>query len=228
MSLFPATQEMNVFLDRADHVVGTAMEDGNFEYAFLYVQQLKALQRASGMGAAKTLHLINLYWDRVEHDEESFLAQAKRITGYSELHIKRLICAWEMISGNYIPQAFRERISEQTLQCLFKEYQLVLLPRPNGGKIEFVEQDYGVTEDDWRELSEAPGEREVADIVAGIKGKPRNKNLTRFVMNLSGDVFVYVGFDSDFLFKLPINDEREFIQNAIVKITERLNMIFRV
>lgn len=226
-NLLPATQDTSVFLSRAEHVVGSAMEEGSFEYAFLYVQQLRALQRATGLGSAKTLHLINLYWDKIDHDEETFIAQAVRLTGYSELHIKRLVCAWEMLSGNYIPQPFREKISEQTLQCLFKESQLVVLPRPVNGRYEFVGQDYHIEESEWRALAEAPDERTVGEIVSEIKGKPRNKNLTTFVIEDNGDVFVYRGKDSDFLFPLPVTDEREWMQKVVGRVVEKLEIVRR-
>lgn len=199
-------QEEETVFAMADKAIGDSLEDGNFELAAEAISRYRSLSRVSELGQSKILHGVNHHWHDVDHpDGDTFFDWSVRATGYVSLTIERHISVWEMLSGAYIPQEYRDQVKSQTIRQLFKIFSLVVVPRKTRTCYEFMTQDYWMEKEDWRDLSEAHDEQRVSEIVSRIKGKERNKNFMSLKIDSKGDVFVYQNNNSEYAFSLPIH-----------------------
>jgi hypothetical protein len=205
--------EEDYVLELVDRVIGQSLEEGNFQTAWFCLEKFRSMNKASSLGACKVLHGVKVNWDKVPHEEgDTFIEEAIRNSGYAELTVERYVSVWEFLTGNYIPEQFRENIWGQTMRCLLKEASLV------------VDQEYELDGDDWLKLSEAIDENVIADVCAKVKGKPRNKNHMSLKIDEEGDVWVYQGGNEGFLMSLPVRDEREFMQKAVRRVVRELGI----
>ena len=199
--------EEQYVLSLADRVLEQSLEDGNFEMAWLAVEKFRAMNKASSLGAARILHGVNQNWNNVPHeDDDTFIKQAMRRTGYSEITIDRYVFVWDMLTGDYIPEQFKENIWSQTMRQLVKEAETV------------VDQKYELDDEDWLALSEAGDYHRTMEICQTAKGKERNKNHMSLKIDENGDVWAYQGSESKWLFQMPIDSDDPIIIKAINRI----------
>ena len=199
----PEKHEETYVLELADRVLGESLEDGNFDLAFEVIEKFRAMNKASSLGIAKILHGVNSHW---KDQEETFIQQAVRKTGYSEQTIERYIHVWEMLTGDYIPEEFKENIWNQTMRQLVKEAETV------------VDQKYELDHDDWLALSEATDYHRTMDVCQAAKGKPRNKNHVSLKLDEAGDIFAYQGDRQAFVGTLNIESVDPLVIKAIHRI----------
>lgn len=195
-------------LSLVDRAIGQALEDGNFDIAWEVAEKFRAMNKASSIGACKLLHGVKLHWEEVDSDGETFIQQAVRRTGYAELTIERYVSVWELLSGEYIPEEFRENVWGHTMRQLVKEASLV------------VDQGYELEHDDWRDLSEAIDEHRVAEICSSIKGTPRNKNHMSLKVNDDGTIMAYQGNKESSVGQLFIESSDPLVQKAVRRIMD--------
>lgn len=201
--------EENTVLGLVDAAIGASLENGNFDLAWEVMEKFRAMNKASSLGAAKLLHGVKTHWEEVDSEEgETFVQQAVRRTGYSELTIGRYISVWELLSGNIIPEEFFDAIWSQTMRQLVKEASLV------------VDQGYELDHDDWRDLSEAIDEQRTAEVCARVKGKPRNSNHMSLKIDEDGYIKAYKNGDECLVGQLFVASEDPIVQKAVKRIMD--------
>lgn len=204
-----------------DKAIGDSLEEGSFEYAFNLISRYRSLNRVTDLGVAKTLHGVNRYWEQVGHEkDEDFFNWSIRATGYASLTVERYLSVWEMLTGSYIPNPYREPIKTHTIRQLFKIYSLVVVPKKSQVNYDFIDQDYEVEDEEWLALSEATDEQRVAEIVAKVKGKERNKNFMSLKIDKRGDLYVYQNGESYSIGYLNVSEESPVVQKAIRRILD--------
>lgn len=214
-------QEEDTVMALADKAIGDSLESGSFDFAAEVISSYRSLTRASELGVSKVLHGVNSYWGAVEHEEgETYFNWSTRVTGYVPLTVERHISVWEMLQGHYIPEQFRPQIASHTVRQLFKIYSLVVATKRTPTKYEFIDQGYWVEDEDWLALSEASDERRVAEIVAKIKGKERNKNFMSLKLEGKGDIVVYQGNERASVGFLDVGSHDLLVHKAIRRIMD--------
>lgn len=200
--------EENQILGLVDRVIGEALEDGNFDIAWMAMSKFRAMNKASSLGACKLLHDIKANWSKVENDEEGFIEQAVRRTGYNSLTVERYVAVWELLSGSIVPDEFLEFVWSQTMRQLVKIASLA------------IQQEYELDHDDWRDLSEATDEHRTAEVCARVKGTPRNKNHMSLKIDEEGCIHAYQGKDEATVGYLFVEHEDKLVQKAVKRIME--------
>ena len=189
--------EESEFLALADKALGDALEDG-LPTAAEYIRSFISMAEGSGLGLAKLLHGINVRWSDFEkEDGDNFHNWAVRSTGKAGATIQRRICAWEFLSGGYIPDAFKEGIEGFSIKMLTKAYRMAVRQERNKqvGNYNFVHLDYEVKNSDWLALSEAIDEVVVGEVVDRVTGKKPRSNRIKFKVDGRGQVWYYKGKD---------------------------------
>lgn len=213
-------EEATVFA-LADKAIGDSLESGSFDFAAEVISSYRSLSRVSELGQSKVLHGVNRYWHNVEHkDGDDYFAWSVRATGYVHATVERHISVWEMLSNNCIPEQYQKQIEAHTVRQLFKIYSLVVAPMKRDSNYDFLDAGYFVEDEDWLALSEASDERRVAEIVAKVKGKERNKNFMSLKIDGRGDIIVYQGGEQESVGFLNIGSQDLLIHKAIRRIMD--------
>jgi hypothetical protein len=214
--------EKEVLLAAADKVLGVALE-GSLDSAAEALRRFKNLSYASSVAGAKLLHGVNANWQEWEHDDQdTFLAWAVRETGMDLQTVKKRVCEWEFLNGNYVPKPYRSKIADYTVRQLDKVYSICVSAKENkeGGYLNFIEEDYAVSEEQWLALSEACDEEMTGEVVREIKGKEKNSNHMSLKIDDDGTLWVYQGKTQETIGQLFVAKENEVVQKAIRRITE--------
>ena len=193
-------------LDLADRLIGESLELGDFDIAWQGLEKYRALNKASSLGICKILHGVKSNWDKVSHEEETFVQEAMRRTGYSQLSIERYVNIWEMLTGEYIPEEFKEGVQGQTIRQLVKVAETV------------VDQGYGLEHDDWQAISDAVDYNATMDVCQKAKGKERNKNHLSLKITEIGDIVAYQGQDERQVGRLFVLDDDPIVQKSVRRI----------
>ncbi len=215
--------EREILFAAADKTLGNALECGDLDVAAEALRRFKNLSYASSLSAAKLLHGINQNWQEWDHEEgDSFFEWAIRETGYDRETVKKRVCEWEFLNGHYIPKQFRSKIADYTIRQLDKVYSICVNIKENkeGGYMNYIEEDYEITEDHWLELSEAVDDQMVSDIVRVIKGKERNSNTLSLKIDDDGVLWAYQGNKAETIGQLFVEKKSELVEKAIRRICE--------
>lgn len=216
--------EKNVLMGFVDKVLGDSLEEEGLDKAGEALRRLRNLSQASSVSAAKLLHGVNSHWKEWEHEEDdTFLIWAVRETGYDKYTVKKRVCEWEFLEGNYIPKPHRPKIVDNyTIRQLDKIYSIRVASKENkgGGYLEFIEEDYEVTDKQWLQLAEAIDEQAVGEVVKEIKNKESNSNALSLKIDEDGLVWAYQGKDSQTVGQLFVEKKHPLVEKAIRRITE--------
>lgn len=209
--------EKEILYGIAEKTLEDSLTAKSLDLAGAALQRFRMLSQASSMAIAKLLHGVNSRWMEWEHDGETFVAWAVRVTGYDAQTIKKRVCEWEFLNTYYIPQEYHEKISGYTVRQLDKVYSIALSPKENkeGGYINFIEEDYDITPDQWLKLSEAMDEQMVSDVVHEVKDKDRNSNFMSLKIDDDGVLWVGQGQDFQTYGQLFVGKDIALVQKAI-------------
>lgn len=148
------------FIDSVEKVVNEVVENKAFDQGFQFINDMLVQGKALDDSIGMMLNGMNNAWEPAEHDGESFEEATLRRTGLKKVTIQRHIKVQRALP--VIPEAFREEIQEKGFKEKIRIAQL-------------VEGGYEVTEEDWRDLAEAPDAKEVDRISRKIRGtEPRS------------------------------------------------------
>lgn len=202
----------------ADAALGHFMEDGNLIRLEDALTTLDALNKSSALGTAKMLHGVNGNWGIADAGDQDFMGWAKRYSNKSEEVIKRRILVWEVLSGDHIPEEFKDSIKGQTMRQLEKIPAVVVSASKNDdGTFGFEKEEYEV---DWIGLSEAKDEQATAEVIAEIKNRPRSKNYMRLEMT-GRNVYARRGEIQELIFTFERNyDDEKLFEKAKSKIID--------
>lgn len=216
----PVLQEEDTVMALADKAIGDSLESGSFDFAAEVIASYRSLSRVSELAVSKVLHGVNYHFKDIGIDqEETFFSWSARVTGYVPLTVERHISVWEMLTANCIPEQYQSQIASHTVRQLFKIYSLVVAPVKQQENYKFIDPGYFVEDSDWLALSEASDERRVAEIVAKIKGKERNKNFMSLKLEGS-DIIVYQGNERVSVGFLDIGSHDLLVHKAIRRIMD--------
>ena len=207
----------------ADNTLGESLESGSMGIVGEALRRFRNLGQASSLSAARLLHGVNANWQEWEHEEgDNFVSWSVRETGYDKKTIVKRICEWELLNGNYIPKPYRSRISDYTVRQLDKVYSICVGVKENkeGGYLNYVDEDYQITEDQWLKLSEAIDEEMVAEVVREVKGKEKNSNHMSLKIDPDGVLWVYQGNNSETIGQLFVEKKTELVEKAIRRICD--------
>lgn len=215
--------EKELLFAAADKTLGDALEKGSIGLCAEALRRFRALSWASSIALARLLHGVNQNWMEWEHEKgDTFLDWAVRETGMDRQTVKKRVCEWEFLYGNYVPKEYRRNIAEYTVRQLDKVYSLCVNAEENrqGGYLNIVEEDYQITDENWRALSEAVDEHMVADVVREIKGKEKNSNNMSLKIDADGTLWVYQGKREETIGQLYTEKDSEVVKKAIRRICE--------
>lgn len=214
--------EKEVLLAAADKVLGVALE-GSLDSAAEALRRFKNLSYASSVAGMKLLHGINQNWQEWEHEDgDTFLLWAVRETGLDLQTVKKRVCEWEFLSGNYVPKPYRSKIQDYTVRQLDKVYSISVSAKENkeGGYLNFIEEDYDISDEQWLALSQACDEEMTGEVVREIKGKEKNSNHMSLKIDEDGTLWVYQGKTQETIGQLFVGKDNPVVQKAIRRICE--------
>lgn len=206
-----------------DAALGKCLESGDLSLVAETLRTYRSLDRSSGVGTAKLIHGVNFHWKEFEHEKgDNLLAWAVRETGHDASTIRKRLCEWEFLTGDYVPKPYRRHIQEYTVRQLDKIFGICVTSRENKevGNLDIVQEDYQITDEHWLRLSEAVDEVMVSDVVREIKDKEKKSNHMSLKIDDNGDLWVYQGKTERVVGHLNTIDQNEVVQKAIRRITE--------
>lgn len=215
--------EKEILFAAADKTLGDSLEAGSLDLVGEALRRFQNLGQASSLSSARLLHGVNQNWMEWEHEgEDTFLSWSVRETGYDKRTVIKRVCEWELLTGNYVPKPYRSKINDYTVRQLDKVYSICVGVKENkgGGYLNYVEEDYQITDEQWLALSEAIDEEMVASVVREIKGKEKNSNHMSLKIDDDGVVWVYQGNKSETIGQLFVEKKSELVEKAIRRICD--------
>lgn len=197
-------------LSAIDEVIADLNETNNLELAEKALASLKGIEDVSGMGIAKLLHGVNMWWDATNQDElteDSFEDWAYSVdTSFSSVYIKRCVSIYKYEQDG----TFSERIQAQPIK--FKQ-QIA----------SHLDQGYDIDKNEWKQLERSTHESETGAILREIKGKPPRKQTLQMSLTRDGSIELWYQGEKFFGGYLPKPEgaESEKEKEAIEKMISR-------
>lgn len=192
------------FLTDTTEIVEQVKKSKNFEAGFQFIKDLRAQGLAFDDAIGMMLNGMNEIWTPSEHEGESFKAAAMRETGLSPITIYRHLKIQQALPQ--IPEEFREEIQNKGQKEKIRIAELVV-----GG--------YEVTDENWRDLAEAPDEKEVGRITRKVKKEEPRSNWLAISLDDKGVLRVHTTRGVRELGRLNTWDDDQDVQKAINRIT---------
>lgn len=168
--------------------------------------------RISAHALAKLLYKTQQYWQEFSEDDD-FEEVAMERLGLSRATITRYCAVWGMFETKQIPAKLQEDFQQKPMRELV----------PIGMALS---QGYTPNKEQWKQLSEAPNNSTVLEIVREIKGQaPRTGSLTLMIDKKGNITAVQDGeiVDVGFLF---FNDmDNDTVSKAIRRIVEHSGIV---
>lgn len=214
--------EFDKLMAMPDNVMGTCLENDDLETIAGVLRGLRSLNRSSALATAKLLHSVNAHWNEFSHDEgDTFVYWATRETGYNSETVKKNVSVWEFLNGGYIPKQHRARFNDHTMKQLTKEYSLCITPHEKDGKLEFIQEDYGLKDENWLALSECVDGPQTSALVMELKGKERNENYISFKIDADGSLWYFSKKSNGTIGQLFTEHKSELVREAVRCLLER-------
>lgn len=188
-----------------------------FETKQVYLALNKAREliggfRASGLGLAKLLYMLQRDWEHF-NIQDTFKDVVFDYLGLSPVTITRYISVWEKYDRNLIPPDLQEEFKIKPM----KE-QIAIATT--------ISQGYEIREEDWEKLANSPDMATTGAILREIKGKPMRKSGIMIVLKRSGDLIAWHDGAQYFLGWLDLKEAEndEVISKAIERIISNSNI----
>lgn len=191
------------FLTTTEAVVRRVVERKDFESGFQFINDLHAQGRAFDDAIGMMLNGMYEIWNPDEHDGEKFGQAALRKTGLKPVTIYRHIKIQKALP--LVPEDYREEIQEKGVKEKIQIAELVA-----GG--------YEVTEENWRDLAEAPDEKEVGRISRKIRGVEPRSNWLAISIDDRGVLRVHTVRGVRECGRLFVDDDDQDVQKAISRL----------
>lgn len=192
------------FLKETEALVQQVKESKNFDGGFQFINDLHSQGRAFDDAIGMMLNGMNDVWIPAEHEGEKFGQAALRKTGLKPVTVYRHLKIQQALP--HIPDDFREEIQDKGIK---EKIQIAELVR--GG--------YEVTEENWRDLAEAPDEKEVGRIARKIKGVEPRSNWLAISIDDNGVLRVHTVRGVREVGRLYVYEDDADVQKAIARIT---------
>jgi len=170
----PMRYDPNPVLEDIGNFYNQAKNDGNLEAIIQRAQALIGNFRASGLGLAKLLYLLNRDWLSFKVDDE-FSDTIFATLGIGKVTIDRYIAVWKLFAENYVPASMAESLKLKPMKSLIPIAKT-------------LEQGYDITQTEWQSLMDSPDDSTIRGILRDLKGEPLRKGGMILVLKREGDI----------------------------------------
>lgn len=207
----PMRYDPNPVLDDLGRFYDQAKTEGNLEAIIQKAQTLIGNFRASGLGLAKILYLLNRDWLTFGVDDD-FSDTIFATLGITKGTIDRYIAVWKLFAENYVPASMVESFKLKPMKSLIPVAKA-------------LEQGYDVTQMEWQKLMDSPDDSTVRSILREIKGEaPRAGGLV-LVLKRDGDISATMDGQTVTIGYLYVDQVGEVTQKAIERIVNGSGMM---
>lgn len=200
------------FLTQTEVILSDIVENKDFERGFEFINGLLEKGKEFARGISILLDGMESVWVDGEHEGESFLHAANRITGLSPETIRRHTRIQKLLDSDAIPLEFRPQIEGAGEKSLVQIANV-------------VEAGYELEHKDWLRLSEkASDEQAVGKITREIKGVPPRSNFLAVTIDERGVLVAHTKDIHQEFGRLDIYSENPAVQKAIARIVGCANV----
>lgn len=200
------------FLSETEVILSNIVENKDFERGFEFINGLLEKGKEFARGISILLDGMESIWVDGEHEGESFLHAANRITGLSPETIKRHTRIQKLLDSDSIPLEFRDQIEKAGEKSLVQIANL-------------KESGYELEHKDWLRLSEKAGdEQAIGKIAREIKGVPPRSNFLAITIDERGVLVAHTKDAHQEFGRMDIYSENPAVQKAIARITGCANI----
>lgn len=192
------------FLSRTEIVLKEVVDSKDFEGGFQFVKDLYTMGQTFDDAIGIVLSGMAEIWLPEEHDGEQFEQAAKRITGLEIVTVQRHIKIQKALP--VIPEDYREEIQNKGFKAKIRVAQL-------------VEGGYEMTDENWRDIAEAPDEKEVDRISRSIRKVEPRSNWLAISIDSNGVLNVHTVRGVREVGRLNTWDDNPDVQKAISRLT---------
>lgn len=195
------------FLTQTEAVVKQVVENRDFEYGFSEINRLHEYGKTFARAIGAILEGMEGVWKPSEHEGETFYNAALRRTGLSPITVRRHVKIQKALASGVIPPEYQEQI-----EANHGEKELVQIAN-------LIEGGYELKDEDWRDLAEAAGEKEVGRIRRKIQNVEPRSNWLAISIDDNGRLFVHTVRGHREMGRLFVDDNDEDVKKAINRIT---------
>lgn len=198
------------FLGATADLVRGVVENKNFEFGFQFINDLHAQGKAFDDAIGMMLNGMNEIWNPDEHEGERFESAVDRNTGLKPVTVQRHLKVQKALP--YVPEDYREEIQGKGFKTKIQIANL-------------VEGGYEMTDEDWRDLAEAPDEKEVGRIRRKIQGVEPRSNWYEITIDSNGVLVCHSVRGHFEVGRLNVYDDNPDVQKGISRLTSCTNVI---
>lgn len=191
------------FIEGVEKIVQDVKDNKAFEQGFQFINDLLVQGKALDDSIGMMLNAMNDVWEPEKYDGKSFEDATLHETGLRKVTIQRHIKVQRALP--VVPVEYREEIQEKGFKEKIRIAQL-------------VEGGYEVTEEDWRDLAEAPDAKEVDRISRKIRGAEPRSNWLAISINDNGVLRVHTVRGTRECGRLNSWDDDPDVQKAISRL----------
>lgn len=164
-------------MDAVDKLLTKLNETNSMQEVDNALDSLIAMQHIAGKSLAKLLWGTKKWWDATGQGDktgDTFDDRMHAIHGLNRTVVGRYVMLWESYDRDVLPESIRDRPLKDQIAIA-----------------KTLEQDYQITNKEWKKLETAANNGEVLDILRGVKGKSRRKNSINITEERNGDVIAW-------------------------------------
>lgn len=200
------------FLSEIEVILSDIVEKKDFERGFDVINGLLEKGKDFARGISLFLDGMEQVWVDGEHEGESFLHAANRITGLSPETIRRHTRIQKLLHSDIIPLEFRPQIESAGEKSLVQIANV-------------VSAGYELDHMDWLRISEKAGdEQAVGKLIREKKGVPPRSNFLAITIDERGVLVAHTASEHQEFGRLDVNSNDPVIQKAIARITGCANI----
>jgi hypothetical protein len=214
------------FSEIAQNFLGQSLE-GGIEVASQAVGKLMEMEQNSALGMSEFLHGVNYHWKEFDADM-TFKKWANESTNYNTAVVQRKVCAWEWLTGEWIPGAYLDTIKKNfNTRMLSKAYRLSLKHSQNKyvGNYDFIKSGYDIEFPDWVALSECRDEPMLIGVIDDITDREPNANRVSFGVSDNGELVFYRGKkDQAVIGSLSVGSDSSLVKDGVSEALKKLGV----
>jgi hypothetical protein len=190
-------------LGGVEDAVQGIVESRDFEQGFQLINDMLTYVKAADDSIGVVLNGLSEIWNPEENDGETFEQAVFRRTSLKPVTIQRHLKIQKALP--VIPEPYRDEIQGKGFKAKIRVAQL-------------VEGGYEVTDENWRDLAEAPDEKEVDRIAREIKGVEPRSNWLSISIDSNGVLNVHTVRGVREVGRLNKWDDNEDVKKAISRL----------
>lgn len=195
------------FITQVEFFVQKVVDEKDFEAGFDEINRLHEQGKTFARAIGVILEGMEEKWSPSEHEGESFYAVALRKTGLSPITVKRHVKIQKALASNVIPPEYLEQ-----MEANHGEKELIQIAN-------LIEGGYEMDDEDWRDLAEAAGEKEVGRIRRKIQNVEPRSNWLAISIDDRGVLKVHTTLGVRECGRLFVDDDDPAVEKAIARIT---------